>query len=537
MLPLLKEYTIDEQWQLYQTLRQAEERLSVRIEDKMARAEAGLAVINCKALERWEREKAQIEQSNRKLLEEWTQENALFEKQLADWEAKKAAVQEEYERQLRAWEREREAIANRNKERLELWEARKEKVSQEWESLYQACRRRVSTYTNRAIVATIVGTVLLCPLCCCLPRIGLEVLIGLSEATAILLTLLLTVVGLFSIPILIIIPWVLVSIEQRRQKTLEARWKELIPPKPALEETPPRPPIPKIPSKPVGPPPKPMLAMIPPRPEISIATLGLTPPSPSMIGEWKNLMLEKIYPRWRSLLSDEYGLIGEVQFTRFLDKMLDDEFMILCRICVEEGRDIDHIVLGPTGIWVFETKFWGGIVVWREEVKEWEHWKWDPHTNEYQPDPYGKEAGKQWKWNVEAVKRHIKKHLQGLPRNVPVQGAVIFTHPSTRYINIDAACDIPYVVIRGMELECATPGALPNEGHTIEEFDREKRLQVAQSLLERHWKIHGQPLPTGDLQAQAKRLQETAEARIHTWEKLLSLLESISNASGDANVT
>ena len=57
------------------------------------------------------------------------------------------------------------------------------------------------------------------------------------------------------------------------------------------------------------------------------------------------------------------GWQGEKQVTKLLTSKLNDDYYLLNDLYLREGGgDIDHIVLGPNGVFVLETKNWNGII-------------------------------------------------------------------------------------------------------------------------------------------------------------------------------
>ena len=57
------------------------------------------------------------------------------------------------------------------------------------------------------------------------------------------------------------------------------------------------------------------------------------------------------------------GWTGEKQVTKLLSSTLSDDYLLLNDLRLRSGGgDIDHIVLGPNGVFVLETKNWSGEV-------------------------------------------------------------------------------------------------------------------------------------------------------------------------------
>jgi len=68
------------------------------------------------------------------------------------------------------------------------------------------------------------------------------------------------------------------------------------------------------------------------------------------------------------------GLRGEVEVTGVLKETLDDETYILNDVLIRHGwhsAQIDHLVVGPNGIFVIETKNWRGTITGDENEPKW----------------------------------------------------------------------------------------------------------------------------------------------------------------------
>jgi hypothetical protein len=76
------------------------------------------------------------------------------------------------------------------------------------------------------------------------------------------------------------------------------------------------------------------------------------------------------------------GLTGEQQVAKLLSSKLNDDYFLLNGLYLGNGGgDIDHIVLGPSGIFVLETKNWNGDITcygdqWQRAGKQ--HFKGSP---------------------------------------------------------------------------------------------------------------------------------------------------------------
>ena len=136
---------------------------------------------------------------------------------------------------------------------------------------------------------------------------------------------------------------------------------------------------------------------------------------------------------WAILNSIQYGKIkivysglkGEKNTTKLLGT-LPDSYTVLSDIKVEvEGKSsqIDHIVVGPTGVYVIETKNMNGSIVGNESDHQLVQHKIGRRGGEYSKSFYN--PVKQVGTHVYRVSAYLKKHSLG----TWVQGVVLFSNP------------------------------------------------------------------------------------------------------------
>jgi len=132
------------------------------------------------------------------------------------------------------------------------------------------------------------------------------------------------------------------------------------------------------------------------------------------------------YTNWRQ------GIKAEKIVTDTL-RNLDDSYYLINDIVLPKRRaNIDHIILGPTGIFVIETKSYGGKI--KCERDDW--WQDNGHIKSF---------SKQVKRNSTTLRRFIRKHIN---KGVWVEGVVVLTDP-----NIKLELKYPSVaVLRPQEL-------------------------------------------------------------------------------------
>jgi Nuclease-related domain len=112
------------------------------------------------------------------------------------------------------------------------------------------------------------------------------------------------------------------------------------------------------------------------------------------------------------------GWQGEKQVAQILNRTLSDDYFLLNDLYLREGGgDIDHIVLGPNGIFVLETKNWSGSISCNGD--EWHR----PGIRNFSSNP-----SRQVKRNAEKIQQILNNssNLRGL--SVGVEGIVVFTN-------------------------------------------------------------------------------------------------------------
>ena len=125
------------------------------------------------------------------------------------------------------------------------------------------------------------------------------------------------------------------------------------------------------------------------------------------------------------------GWEGEKKVVKLLSSKLSDNFILLNDLYLRNGGgDIDHVVLGSTGIFVLETKNWSGDIVCNGD-----EWGRGGKSN-FRGSP-----SRQIKRNVETIRRIIDSSQAFRSMGLRVEGIVVFTnnhailhlnHPSTR---------------------------------------------------------------------------------------------------------
>ncbi len=197
-----------------------------------------------------------------------------------------------------------------------------------------------------------------------------------------------------------------------------------------------------------------------------------------------------------------WGLAGERLFAEFLVQRGAFEpgsYWLINRLSLVEESDIDHIVVGPTGIYVYESKYWRGEVTCRDGI--WQHRR----SEDAEPIcPYPPDL--QVRRNMEDVAAYLAARLPGFlhRHRVAIRGRVIFTYPGVR-------CDlqdthVPCATLDG--LKARPDGAwaawiLPWGAPVEPAFDEKAQLEVVRALLEGQV---GNPWPTYFLEQEMEQV-------------------------------
>jgi hypothetical protein len=112
------------------------------------------------------------------------------------------------------------------------------------------------------------------------------------------------------------------------------------------------------------------------------------------------------------------GWEGEKQVAKLLASKLNDDYYLLNDLYLREGGgDIDHIVLGPNGVFVLETKNWRGSISCSGD-----EWQRAGKRN------FASSPSRQVKRNVARIKQIIDSSANLRPLGIWVEGLVVFTN-------------------------------------------------------------------------------------------------------------
>lgn len=204
-----------------------------------------------------------------------------------------------------------------------------------------------------------------------------------------------------------------------------------------------------------------------------VSRRGHVPP-PSIVQRWW-AGIRKAAPR-RRRARGEYGDEGERSFASILGSALPKSYVAVEGLLVARRLDADLLVVGPTGIWVFESKYWSGAIVARAGA--WSRRKrfFEPGGIEKHKDEEIRPFDAQWLREGEAVRETLRRRARRRPDLAGlVSGGLVFTHPEVD-LEIDGSCRAAW----------GTPGQWANRLRRSPEvpwFSEELRLEALDALL------------------------------------------------------
>lgn len=146
------------------------------------------------------------------------------------------------------------------------------------------------------------------------------------------------------------------------------------------------------------------------------------------------------------------GLRGQSRMTEILS-ILPDEYFLLNNLKLP-GRadDVDHVVIGPNGIFALEAKNHRGRIYWRDG--QWCQAKVS-RRGRLQPEREIRDPSQQLKRNVGYLRRCIRHTDPGLSRRTRlwIEGAAVFTHPQV-YLDLPQTVRdrLPFPALRAQDL-------------------------------------------------------------------------------------
>lgn len=127
----------------------------------------------------------------------------------------------------------------------------------------------------------------------------------------------------------------------------------------------------------------------------------------------------------------QFGLDGEQQVRATLARELSEAYAVINGLALPRGAgDIDHVVIGPSGVFLLETKTMAGRIVC-EPDGTWHRTKVGRGGTSYVA--YIGDPAAQVQRNIYAVRESLRRRLPHLYSGTPLwlEGLVVFPHPRT----------------------------------------------------------------------------------------------------------
>lgn len=142
---------------------------------------------------------------------------------------------------------------------------------------------------------------------------------------------------------------------------------------------------------------------------------------------------------------DKEGDVGELGFLLRIGSELSDEYLAVKGLLVQRSLDADLIVVGPTGIWVFEVKHWVGTIILRDgRWRRIKHYYAQGGRLVFEERDIQRPFDGQWLRQKKAVEETLRRRLPSRP-SLPslIRGGLVFTHPEV-VLDIDGSCRAEY---------------------------------------------------------------------------------------------
>ena len=160
------------------------------------------------------------------------------------------------------------------------------------------------------------------------------------------------------------------------------------------------------------------------------------------------------------------GLQGQNRIPEILAHLGDDYYLLNNLQLPGRADDVDHMVIGPNGIFALEVKNHRGRIFWREG--QWYQEKIS-RRGRLQPEGSIRDPSQQLKRNVDYLRSCINRTNPGLSRRTRlwIEGAAVFTHSS---VHVDLPQPVrrtlPFPVLHARELPAYILEHVPRHSHS-----------------------------------------------------------------------
>lgn len=181
-------------------------------------------------------------------------------------------------------------------------------------------------------------------------------------------------------------------------------------------------------------------------PGLLLGALALTAGAGLAYVEWRYRANRSLRNQLRS------GLRGQNRLTEILS-VLPDEYYLLNNLTLpRRNDDVDHLVIGPNGIFALETKNHRGRIYWRDG--QWYQAKVS-RKGRLQPEKAIRDPSQQLKRNIDYLRRCIRFTDPDLSRRTRlwIEGAAVFSDP-TVHLDLPQAVrsSLPFPVFQARDL-------------------------------------------------------------------------------------
>jgi hypothetical protein len=174
--------------------------------------------------------------------------------------------------------------------------------------------------------------------------------------------------------------------------------------------------------------------------------------------------------RYRSLGGQrdqlQAGLAGQRLLPQFLSSLDDGYYLVNNLKLPGRADDVDHIVVGPNGVFALETKHHRGRIFWRDG--QWYQSKMS-RRGHLQPEAPVRDPTRQLKRNVDYLRTCINRTDLELSRRTRlwIEGAVVFTHPAVSLdLPHEVLTNLPFPVLRARDLPAHITRHVPRHPHS-----------------------------------------------------------------------